>query len=359
MKAYALLVAVVAAVGATAAADPAAAQFYKGKTLTLLVNYGAGGNADAAARMFQRHIGRHIPGNPTVVVQNLPGAGGATAMNVLGLNINRTPDGLTAGYFGLNPPALIVGDPALKVTMADFAPIGGAKDWGVAYVRRDVAPGIKEPVDIAKAQQIFAGGYARSNTNDARSALALEVFKVPYKMITGFQGTADLNKAMMQSEINYITSALPAFQRMAMPQIIQTGIGIAVYYYPVASPTGEPAEVPAFERMGIPSLQKVYQQAFGQPPSGAKFQALLILCDLGANTHGVMALPKGAPAEAITALRAGFNALQTDPAFAAEYEKVTGESPALVTAEELAPVFRRIETVPADVKQVLKDITGG
>ena len=55
---------------------PANAQFYKGKSLTLLVNYGAGGNADSAARMFQRHIARHIPGNPNVVVQNMPGGGG-------------------------------------------------------------------------------------------------------------------------------------------------------------------------------------------------------------------------------------------------------------------------------------------
>jgi tripartite-type tricarboxylate transporter receptor subunit TctC len=89
------------------ASQPAAAQFYKGKRLTLLVNYGAGGNADSAARIFQRHIGNHIPGNPVVVVQNLPGGGGHNAMNQLGLNVNRTPDGLTAGYFGLNPPALI------------------------------------------------------------------------------------------------------------------------------------------------------------------------------------------------------------------------------------------------------------
>ena len=146
------------------ASQPAAAQFYKGKRLTLLVNYGAGGNADSAARIFQRHIGNHIPGNPVVVVQNLPGGGGHNAMNQLGLNVNRTPDGLTAGYFGLNPPALIAEDPSLKVTMSDFAAIGGAKDWGVAYVRKDIAPGINTPVDFVKAQQVFAGGYAPTAT---------------------------------------------------------------------------------------------------------------------------------------------------------------------------------------------------
>jgi hypothetical protein len=341
------------------ASQPAAAQFYKGKRLTLLVNYGAGGNADSAARIFQRHIGNHVPGNPVVVVQNLPGGGGHNAMNQLGLNVNRTPDGLTAGYFGLNPPALIAEDPSLKVTMSDFAPIGGAKDWGVAYVRKDIAPGINTPVDFVKAKQVFAGGYARSNSNDARSALALEIFKVPYKMITGFQGTADLNKAMMQNEINFVTSALPAFQRLALPQIIQAGIGIAVFYYPVAKPNGEPTEVAAFERLGVPSLHKLYQQAFGQPPSGAKFDALLLLSDLGSNTHGVILLPKDAPAEAIAGLRQAFDALKSDQAFLDEYEAATGESPSLVTAAELEPVLRRLDTIKPEVKQVVKDVTGG
>jgi tripartite-type tricarboxylate transporter receptor subunit TctC len=133
------------AVALVAASEPAVAQFYKGKNLTLLVNYGAGGNADSAARMFQRHIARHIPGSPNVVVQNMPGAGGYTAMNNLGLNVNRRPDGLTAGYFGLSPPGLIAQDPGLRVTMQDFAMIGAARDWGVAYVRKDIAPGINQP----------------------------------------------------------------------------------------------------------------------------------------------------------------------------------------------------------------------
>ena len=205
--------------------------------------------------------------------------------------------------------------------MNHFAVIGAARDWGVAYVRKDTAPGINQPADLAKAKHVFAGGYGRTNSNDARSSLALQVFNVPHRMIIGFQGTADLNKAMMQNEINYITSALPAFQRLAMPQLIKTGIAIPVYYYPVAKADGKPGEIPAFERMGVPAFQKVYQQAFGKPPSGPKFEALLLLCDFGSNTHGVMALPKDAPAEAIADLRTAFNALQSDQAFIKDYKR--------------------------------------
>src|SRR5215475_8864243 len=81
------------------AATPASAQFYKGKTLTLLVNYGAGGNADTEARVYARHLPKHIPGQPTVIIRNVAGAGGSTAMNQLGLGVGSTNDGLTVGYF--------------------------------------------------------------------------------------------------------------------------------------------------------------------------------------------------------------------------------------------------------------------
>src|SRR4029079_13588417 len=79
-------------------ASPASAQFYKDKTLTLLVNYAAGGNADTEARVFQRHLSKHTPGNASVIIRNLPGAGGVNAMSQLGLGIAGKPDGLTLGF---------------------------------------------------------------------------------------------------------------------------------------------------------------------------------------------------------------------------------------------------------------------
>src|SRR5258708_10574592 len=67
-------------------AVPASAQFYKSKTLTLLVNYGAGGNADTEARIYQHYLSKHIAGNPTVIILNAPAAGGAVALHPLTLN---------------------------------------------------------------------------------------------------------------------------------------------------------------------------------------------------------------------------------------------------------------------------------
>ena len=269
------------------------AQFYEKKTLTIVVNYGVGGNADLSARIFQKHLRRHITGAPTIVVQNLPGAGGALAMNSLGLEIGFKADGYTAGFFGLNPPALIVGDPALKVSLNHFEMVGAVRDWNVAYIRKDAVPGILRPEEIIKARELFAGGYSRSNANDTRSSLALEVLGIKYRMITGFPGTADLNKAMLQNEVNFANSALPGYMRQAVPQIINTGIGMPLFYFPTTGPDGKIGKVESLERMGIIGFAEVYQRIHGSPPIGVKFEALLLMCDLDSAMHGAIMLPKG------------------------------------------------------------------
>src|ERR1700712_4105469 len=89
-------------------APVSADEFYDGKTLTLLINFAVGGNADVEARVYQRHFSKHIPGHPSIIIQNAPGAGGLNAMNILGLSLSSRPDGMTAGYFTMNPIALIL-----------------------------------------------------------------------------------------------------------------------------------------------------------------------------------------------------------------------------------------------------------
>jgi tripartite-type tricarboxylate transporter receptor subunit TctC len=203
--------AVAAALGVLAAipsATPAAAQFYKGKTLTLIVNYGVGGNIDTEARILARHLPKHIAGAPTIIIQNTPGAGGLHAMNLLGLNIKSRADGLTAGFFTISPTAPLIDDPAFKIKMwEDYLPIGGATGWTVAYARRDTPPGLQQPADIAKATKVFFGGYSRGASHDTRIRLALEVMNLPYQAVTGFPSAGDINKAFQQNEINMTSRA--------------------------------------------------------------------------------------------------------------------------------------------------------
>ena len=341
-------------------ASPASAQFYKDKTLTLLVNYAAGGNADTEARVFQRHLSKHIPGNPNVIIRNLPGAGGANAMNQLGLGIAGKPDGLTLGFFTMSATSSITDDPVLKVKIQDvYVPIAGGRGWNVVYGRKDIVPGgYSKPADFPKAQKIFAGGYSKATSHDTRLRLVLEIMNLPYTMVTGFQGTGHLNQAMLKNEVNFTGSSLPGFQTQVIPQIIKEGIGVTFFHHPVMAADGSAQGNPLLEKQGIVTFHQFYRQAFGKSPSGVKHDALFLMNDISTKMQRGMLIPTGSPPEAIAALRKGFAALQDDPAFAKEFKAITGEDPDIVSPVEIEQIFERIRKVSPEVKRVLRESVG-
>jgi tripartite-type tricarboxylate transporter receptor subunit TctC len=352
--------AIAAAAVLVLSATPAGAQFYKGKTLTLMVNYGVGGNIDTEARILARHLPKHIPGSPTIIIQNTPGAGGLLAMNLLGLNIKSRADGLTAGYFTVSPTEPLIEDPALKINMSEhYVPIGGATGWTVAYARRDSPPGLQKPADIAKAQKIYFGGYSRGSSHDTRIRLALEVMNLPYQAVTGFPSAGDINKALQQNEINMTSSSLPAYQTQVVPNIVDTGIGLPLWHFAVIGPDGKPGGKEALIKQGIPLYTEVYREAFGVLPSGEKFEALLLMNDIATKLQRGFFLPKGAPDDAVADLRKAFQALASDPDFVADYERVTKDKPDFVGAAEVERVLDNMRAVRPAIRKVLKESIGG
>jgi tripartite-type tricarboxylate transporter receptor subunit TctC len=340
-------------------AQPAAAQFYKDKTLTFLVNYGVAGNADTEARVYQRHLAKYIPGRPNIIVRNSPGAGGVAAINQLGLNIGSQPDGLTVGYFTMSATVLIVEDPVLKVKIGEFVPIVGSRGWNVVYARKDIVPGgYAKPADFARAKNIYAGGYSRASSHDTRLRLALEIMGLPYTMVTGFPGTAQVNKAMLQNEVNFTGSSLPGFQTQAMPQIINPGIGAVLFYHAIIGTDGKEQGNPMLDKSGFITFQAFYEQAFGRRPTGAKYEALFLMNDISTKMQRGVLLPKGSPPAEAAALRQAFTAVANDPDFITDYRHITGEEPELVSADEVERIFQRIRGVDPEVKRILRESVG-
>src|SRR6201991_993273 len=134
------VLAVLAFILSPAQANPVA-EFYKGKTVTLIVGYGPGGGYDVFARNLARHLGKYIPGNPTVVVQNMPGAGSMRAVNAL---YNTAPkDGTTIGMFGRDMPlvAMLGDNPGVQFDPRKFIWLGSSSDFSndayILLVRKD------------------------------------------------------------------------------------------------------------------------------------------------------------------------------------------------------------------------------
>ena len=209
--------------------------------------------------------------------------------------------------------------------------------------------------DIAKAGHVYAAGYARGTSHDTRLRLALEILGLPYTMVTGFPGNAQVNKAMLQNEVNFTGSSLPGYHTQVIPQIINSGVGMTVFQFPAIGPDGTPVGDPTLERAGISTFDKVYAQAFGKPPASRKFDALLLMNDISTKLQRLVVLPKNAPPEAVDALRSAFNALREDKDFITDYMRVTGEEPDLVKAEAIEPLFRRMRTVDPEIVRILKE----
>src|SRR5215510_4723011 len=126
---FAVAVALIAvlSVGRARAAD--VADFYRGKQINLVVGYGPGGGYDVYARLVARHLGRHVPGNPAVVVQNMPGAGSLRAVNYLANTAPR--DGSVIATFSRDMPLLgILGNPNVRFDARTFTWLGSSSSYG-------------------------------------------------------------------------------------------------------------------------------------------------------------------------------------------------------------------------------------
>ena len=180
-----------------AAPDVASAQsdpFYKGKRLTLLINFAAGGPADIEGRLFARHFGKHIDGAPNIIVQNRDGAGGLVGTNYLGELGPR--DGTMAGYLTAAAWNYVIDPAAYRVDFASYEFVAYQPVNVVYYMRADTPPGMKDGPAIMKATGLVAGGLAADSSKDLLIRLTLDMLGVPYKYVTGFRSSAPARLAL-------------------------------------------------------------------------------------------------------------------------------------------------------------------
>src|SRR5262245_29791011 len=162
-----LLAAALPVLLAAVCSDGALAQFYKGKTITMIINYPAGGPTDIEGRIVAQHLPAHIPGNPTVVITDVGGAGGSIGSNQLA---DAALNGDTMCFFTLDVVAQLVGNPALRGSYADFIMIAGVESPLVVYARKDTPPGLKVATDIMKASEFKALSLNAQHSNTINQA---------------------------------------------------------------------------------------------------------------------------------------------------------------------------------------------
>jgi tripartite-type tricarboxylate transporter receptor subunit TctC len=183
---------------------PAGAEdFYKGKTITLMVGSAEGGGYDQYARLLARHIGKYIAGAPSIVVKNQPAAGGMAMANAMYASVPR--DGLTIGMMARdNPLQPLLGNPAAKFKPEGFTWLGTSSryddDAFCLVIRTDTS--VTGLADLQKpGRPLIFGGQAAGGSETDIVLIAREVFKLNIQFIRGYRSSTDTLLALRRGEI--------------------------------------------------------------------------------------------------------------------------------------------------------------
>jgi tripartite-type tricarboxylate transporter receptor subunit TctC len=331
--------------------SPAAAEnsYYKGKRLTVLINFTAGGPTDIEGRLFAKHLADHIETRPSVIVQNMDGAGGMIGAGYLGEVAPK--DGTMVGYF-TGTAWRYANDPErFRTDFKTYDFLAYQPGSTVYYARADVAPGLKDATDIAKARELVAGGLGAENAKDLLIRLALDMLGVPYRYVTPFPGSQAARLALLRNEISFFSESPPSY-RAVISGLVKDGTVIPIFFDPEWN--GENLSV-SKQVEGLPMLpfQELYRKIKGSPPSGQLWDAYLTILSINSAMQRTIVLPPSSPPAAIAALRDAIEELNNDKSYAEEASKTLGFAPEWVAGPNTNAQVRRALSITPQMRSFI------
>jgi tripartite-type tricarboxylate transporter receptor subunit TctC len=331
LRTIALLIAVI--LPSAAQADPVA-DFYQGKTVTIFVGFGPGGGYDAYAQLLAPHIKRHLPGNPTVIVKHMPGAGSLALMNYLWSVAPRdgTTFGIPASSAAFSP---LIGTAqekaAAKFDAAKMGWLGSLEQFtpiGIAWH----TTGVKTIADV-KQKPLRFGSSGASSGGELYAQILNDMLGTKLVPIRGYRGSNEITLAMERGELDGFVGWCWTCMKADRPQYLNDKlVNVFVQF-------GHEAEADA---MGIPSALDIVTD-----PKDRQV-VRLILANLALSRPFVA--PPGVPPERLKALRDAFEATAKDPAFLAAAEKAHRVI-RLYTAQQIDTLLKENYALPKDIIQ--------
>jgi tripartite-type tricarboxylate transporter receptor subunit TctC len=325
-----------------ARAEPVA-DFYKGKAVQLVVGYGPGGGYDVYARVVARYLGKFIPGTPTVVVVNMPGAGSLRAANYL---YNTAPkDGTVIGAFARDMPLMgVLGDNSnVQFDARKFNWLGSVSsaqnDAYLLLVRKDAPVHAIEDARRPGGPQLILGGTAEGATGNDVSILLRDTLGLNLKLITGYPDSGALFLAVDRKEAEGRFVGLSAVQSTKSDWLKPDGPVHALLQF------ARVTRHPLFP--DVPTARELARDP--------KSLALIELAELPYLLSRPMAAPPNLPPERAQALQKAFMALQSDPDYLAECQRL-GLDVSPVDGQQALALIDKLATAPPDLLQALKKL---
>lgn len=315
-------------------------EFYKGKTVRLVVGFSAGGGFDTYSRLIARHVGRHIPGSPTVIVENMTGAGSRIAASHL-YKVAK-PDGVTMGNF----MGSILMDPILGRTGAEYDPLKyeylgtPLKDNRVCVLSK--ASGVTSVEKwIASKTPVKLGGVAPGVGLDDAAKVLKVALGLPIHLVSGYKGTAEVRLAAEGGEVAGACGWGWDSVRATWARALETGDAVVVLQKRPTPHLDLPKVPLALDLAKTEEARQLIKAGINDP----------------ADINRVYALSPGTPKERVQALRKAFMETMNDAEFLADARKTKLDIDP-VTGEELektvAGLFRLEPALVAKLREILK-----
>ncbi len=336
--ALALAVLLAATLAPGLAKAEAAADFYKGKTVTLIAGFPPGGGYDTYVRVLARHYGRFLPGQPSVIVANMPGAGSLTAAN--NIYAKYAPDGLALAMFASSAAM----EPLIGNKSALFEPMKfswiGSMSQDVAYCGVWQHPGGATTFDEMLTKETIIGGGAPAAITYQHPMVLKNVLNANFKVIQGYKGTRDINIAMQRGEVNGTCGMFGSSVNSQFGAEVKDG-RMKLFIQMGSKRSNDFGKIPSvFDYAKTDEDRAILQFHFGQLLLGRP-----------------LAGPPGIPADRLAALRTALFTTMKDPQFLAEAAKA-GLDIDPVPPEEVMALLKQFSAFSPAILEKAKDAMG-
>jgi tripartite-type tricarboxylate transporter receptor subunit TctC len=325
------------AVSVLPASADAVAEFYRGKQVQIVIGYGTGGGYDAYARLFARHLGRHIPGNPAVITQNMPGAGSRKAANWL-FQVAPKDGTVLAMLAQTTPIEQALGQPQIRFDVRQFNWIGNLVAVNNVMIV-SAQTGVRT-IEDAKNRSLAMGASGANSPSAMYPSVSNNLLGTQFKIVSGYLGGGDIMIALERGELDGRGSDSWASLKANNPAWIREGkVNILFQVGPRREP--DLPDVTLWSELGQNDEQR---------------QVLEILSGDVAVGRPILA-PPGVVDDRVRALRKAFDDTMMDPAYLAAAKKANMYlNP--IAGEELHRIVNRIvDASPAAIEKLKAAIT--
>jgi tripartite-type tricarboxylate transporter receptor subunit TctC len=313
-------------------ADPIA-DFYRGRQIRFVIGSNTGGSYDSYGRLLAAHLGRHIPGNPTLVVANMPGASGIQSASYLYQIAPK--DGSALGMFNQSMAQRQMLDPdSIRFDVGRFDWLGGMNDSINVFITW-YKSGVRTLED-ARRKDVVMGALSSDGGNAVYPLLLNRFLGTRFKVVLGYQGGNTIQLAMERGEVDGRGSVIWSGLKAIWPQWIAEG-KISVILQMGLRKAPDLPDVPLLLDLATtPQERAIYR--FISSDTAMSFPVVA---------------PPGVPAERAAALRQAFAQTMTDPAFLADAGK-RGLPVEFISGDDVAAIVHSLITTPSDVIATLK-----